>query len=118
MRLIAGNGGFEDVRGADPLHTPECLFLLQPVDHRPYRSECRSSLFWQGLVDLADGTGAARPQHLHDAEFEPAQCRTSCHLETTMVADLTTYVAATSRGESGARNLLASLRRAVTRAAR
>src|SRR5688572_33339651 len=88
VRLIAGNGGLEDVRGADPLHAPERLFLLQPVDHRPYGSECRSSLLGQGLVDLANGTGAARPEHLHDAELEPTQRRAARHTSTTIVADV------------------------------
>src|SRR6186997_1851034 len=44
-------------------------------------------------MNLADRGGAVRPQDLHDAELQPAQRRASRHISTTIVADLTTYVA-------------------------
>ena len=93
VRLIAGNGGFEDVGVADALHTPQRLLFLQALDHRPHRAECRPHLLWQSLMDLTDRARTARPEDFHDAELEPAQRGTPRHMSTTIVADLTTYVA-------------------------
>src|SRR5262245_14767876 len=92
VRLVAGDDGVEDVRVADPLHAPERLFLFEAVDHRLNGRERGLDLVGPGVVNFAHGTRAARPERLHDAELEPAQCRPSCHAETTIVADPTTYV--------------------------
>jgi hypothetical protein len=43
-----------------------------------------------------------RPQYLHDAKFQPAQRGASRHIVTTIVADLTTYVARNARAKTQA----------------
>src|ERR1051325_9293549 len=58
---------------ADLLDAAHGVFDLEAINRGLNRRVCRAALLRKRLLDLADRGAAARPQCLHDPEFEPGE---------------------------------------------
>jgi hypothetical protein len=70
LRFAARDGRLKYVGVADPLDAAHRFLRFQTIHGGLHRGVGRPAGFWKCFLNLADGTGAAAPQRLHDLKFQ------------------------------------------------
>src|SRR5271168_85426 len=73
LRGIPGYGRFKNMEVAHFLDAAQSLLSFQPIDGGLNGGVGWPVAFWKCLLDLADGSGAAGPQRIHDLKLEFGQ---------------------------------------------
>src|SRR5882724_4044520 len=68
--LFARDGGFKDVRVADPFNAAKSLFSLQPIYDGLHGRIGRPGCFRKSLLNLTDGARAFLPQRFEHLQFQ------------------------------------------------
>src|SRR6185312_744237 len=91
---MAGNDGFKDMRIAYFFCAAKHLLLFHPVNGGLHSGISGAAPFREGLLNFADGGGAALPQYFHDLQFEFGEPWQRHNLCTMNIGDSTMLVVA------------------------